>query len=99
MEEEKKKTTFLFVFFTYLPVRLLKFRSGELVGCGIALPLDAELNSASNEYPLGILLTNPAVIIMFFQVFLVFGVARSVKSMPSGYVLDAKFNSASNELS
>ena len=32
MEEEKKKTTFLFVFLTYLPVFLLKFRSGELVG-------------------------------------------------------------------
>ena len=35
MEEEKKKTTFLFVFLTYLPVFLLKFRSGELVGCVI----------------------------------------------------------------
>ena len=35
MEEEKKKTTFLFVFLTYLPVFLLKFWSGELVGCGI----------------------------------------------------------------
>ena len=33
MEEEKKKTTFLFVFLTYLPVFLLNFRSGELVGC------------------------------------------------------------------
>ena len=35
MEEEKKKTAFLFVFSTYLPVILIKFRSGELVGCGI----------------------------------------------------------------
>ena len=35
MEEEKKKTTFLFVFSTYLPVFLLKFWSRELVGCGI----------------------------------------------------------------
>ena len=34
-----------------------------------------------------------------FQVFLVFGVAGSVKSMPSGYSLDAEFNSASKELS
>ena len=33
------------------------------------------------------------------QVFLVFGVAGSVKSMPSGYSLDAEFNSVSNELS
>ena len=28
-----KKTTFLFVFSTYLPVFLLKFQSGDLVGC------------------------------------------------------------------
>ena len=55
--------------------------------------LDAELNSASNEYPRGILLTDLAtpktrnnwknVIMMssshFFQVFLVFGVAWSIK--------------------
>ena len=30
-----KKLLFLFVFSTYLPVFLLKFRSGELVGYGI----------------------------------------------------------------
>ena len=35
MEEEKQKTTFLFVFLTYLPAFLLKFRSGELIGRGI----------------------------------------------------------------
>ena len=39
MEEEKKKTTFLFVFLTYLHVFLLKFRSGELVRCGIKFPI------------------------------------------------------------
>ena len=39
------------------------------------------------------------IIITFFQVFLVFGVAGSVKSMLSGYSLDMEFNSASNELS
>ena len=32
-----KKLLFLFVFSTYLPVFLLKFRSGELVGCIIKL--------------------------------------------------------------
>ena len=32
-----KKTSFLFVFLTYLPVFLLKFQLGELVGCGIKL--------------------------------------------------------------
>ena len=35
MEEERKKLLFVFVFSTYLPVFLLKFRSGEIVGCGI----------------------------------------------------------------
>ena len=35
MEEEKKKTTFLFVFLTYLPVFLLQFQWRELVGCRI----------------------------------------------------------------
>ena len=66
----KKKLFFLFVFLTYLPMFLLKFRSGELVGCGIKF----------------------CVIIPFFQVFLVFGVARSVKSILSGYSLDAELN-------
>ena len=47
-----EKTTFLFVFSTYLPVFLLKFQSGDLPGC--------EINSASNEYPLGILLMDLA---------------------------------------
>ena len=65
--------------------------------------LDVELNSASNEYPLGILLTRRTTpktrntwknmmmmssshffVVTFFQVFLVFGVAGLVKSMPSG---------------
>ena len=39
------------------------------------------------------------IIIMLFQVFIVLGVDGSVKSMLSGYSLDAEFNSVSNELS
>ena len=39
------------------------------------------------------------VIITFFQVFLVFGVAGSIKIMQCGYLLDVELNSASNELS
>ena len=31
----KRKLLFLFVFSTYLPVFLLKFQAGELIGCGI----------------------------------------------------------------
>ena len=70
-----------------------------------------ELNYASNKYPLDILLTDPAtlkqqilekrdddVIIMFFQVFLVFGVAGSVKSIQCGCSLDVEFNYASKGL-
>ena len=75
--------------------------------------LDAEFNSACSEYPHCILLMDPAtpktrntwkkcdddIIITFFQVFLVFWVAGSVKSMQCGYSLDAESNSTSNELS
>ena len=98
--------------------------------------LDAEFDSASNEYPHYILLTHHnyvfsgiscfwgsgvrqkyamwvlvgcgikfriqralPIIIRFFHVFLVFGVAGSVKSMQCGYLLDAESNSASNKLS
>ena len=75
--------------------------------------LDVELNYASNEYPLSILLTDLAtpkirntwkkcdddVIITFFQVFLVFGLAGSIKSMWCGYLLGVELNSASNKLS
>ena len=35
MEEERKNLLFVFVFSTYLPICLLKFQSGELVGCEI----------------------------------------------------------------
>ena len=61
--------------------------------------MDAELNSAYNEYPLGIFFNRDLypknkkylkkrdddIIITFFQVFLSFGVATPVKSMQSGY--------------
>ena len=94
-----KKLFFLFIFLTYLLVFYSNFKGKS--------SLDVELNSASNEYPHCILLTDPAnpkikkilekcddnVIIMFFQVFLIFGVARSVKSMVRGYSLDAELNS------
>ena len=38
-----KNTTFLFVFLTYLPVFLVKFRSRELVGCGIKFHIQRDL--------------------------------------------------------
>ena len=52
MEEEKKKTTFLFVFLTYPLCFYSNFDRDS--------SLDVELNSTSNEYPLSILLTDPA---------------------------------------
>ena len=65
------------------------------------------------ESSLGILLMDPAtpktgntwknMMMMssphFFQVFLVFGVAGSIKSMQCGYALDVESNSTSNEVS
>ena len=68
MKEEKKKITFLFVFSTYLPVFLLKFRLGELVGCIIKLRIQRVPTWHTFD-----------VIIPFFQVFLIFGVAGSIK--------------------
>ena len=94
---------FLFVFLTYLPVFLLKFRSGELVGCGIKLRIQRVLTRHTFDgprYPKNkkyLKKDDDDVIITFFQVFLVFGVVGCVKIMPSGYSLDAKFNFASNE--
>ena len=89
MEEENKKTTFLFVFLTYLPVFLLKFRSGERVGCGMHT-FDGPRYPKNKKY---LKKCYDDIIITFFQIFLVFGVARRVKSIPSGYLLDAEFNS------
>ena len=100
-----KKLHFLFVFSTYLPMFILKFWSGELVGCRIKFCIqgvptwnnfDRPHYPKRNKY---LKVCDDDIIITFFQVFLVFGIARSIKSMPSGYSLDAEFNSASNKLS
>ena len=101
-----KKTTFFCSYFRHISLCFYSNFNRES-------SLDAEFDSASNEYPHCILLTDPAtpktrnawkkcnddVIITFFQVFLVFWVAGFVKSVSSGYSLDAEFNFASNELS
>ena len=99
------KTTFLFVFLTYLSVFLFKFRMGELVGCRIKFRIqqvptlhtfDGPRYPKNKKY---LEKYDDDVIITFFQVFLVFGVAGLVKSIHCGYLLDAKLNSTSNELS
>ena len=83
---------------------LLKFRPGELVGCGIKFRIQGVPTRHTFDepcYPKNkkyLKKWNDDVIISFFHVFLVFGVAGSVKSMPSGYSLDVELNSASNEL-
>ena len=80
MEEEKKKTTFLFVFLTYLPVFLHKFRLGEIIGCRIKFHIqrvptrytfDVPRYPKNKKY---LKKQNDDVIISFFQVFLVLGV-------------------------
>ena len=89
MEEENKKTTFLFVLLKYLLVFLLKFRLRELVGCRIKFRIqqvptrhtfDGPRYPKNKKYPKK---WNDDIIIPFFRVFLVFGVARSIKSIPS----------------
>ena len=103
MEEERKKLHFVFVFSTYLPVFLLKFRSGELIGCGTKFRIqrvptrhtfDGPRYPKNKKY---LKKCDDDVIITFFQEFLVFGVEGSVKSMQRGYSLDAELNSASNK--
>ena len=87
----------MFIFSTYLLVFLLKFQLGELFGCGIKFRIqrvptwhtfDGPRYPKNKKY---LEKWNDDIIIPFFQVFLVFGVAGSVKSMPSGYSLDAEF--------
>ena len=51
MEEEKQKTTFLFVFLTYLPVFLLKFWSRELIGCRIKICIQRVPNRHTFDGP------------------------------------------------
>ena len=98
-----KKLLFLFVFSTYLPVLLPKFRLGELVGCIIKFRVQQVPTRSTFDgpyYPKNktyLKKCDDDVIITFLQVFLIFGVAGSIKSMLSGYSLDVEFNSASNE--
>ena len=99
-----KKTTFLFLFSTYLPMFLLKFQLGELVGCIIWLCIQRvpTLHTFDRpHYPKNkkyLKKRDDDFIITFFQVFLVFGVAGSIKIMQCAYSLDVELNFASNEL-
>ena len=106
MKEERKKLLFVFVFSTYLPVFLLKFRSGKLVGCGIWFRIqrvptlhtfDGHRYPKNKKYLKRC--DDDVIITTSFQVFLVFGVAGSIKSMQCGYLLDVESNSTSNEIS
>ena len=101
----QKKTTFLLVFLTYLPVFLLKFQSGEFVGCRIKFYIQGVLSRHTFDgphYPKNkkyLKKHDDDVIITFFQAFLVFRVAGSVKSMQCAYSLDVELSFDSNELS
>ena len=90
------------------PIILLKFLAGAFVECEIKFHIQRVPTRHTFDgprYPKNKKnlkkkkKCDDDVIMMFFQVFLVFVVAGSIKSMSSGYSLDAKFNSASNELS
>ena len=85
----------MFVFSTYLPVFLLKFWVVELIGCEIwfqiqRLPtlhtFDKPRYPKNKKSWKNVMMTSSS---HFFQVFLIFGVAGSVKSMLSGYSLDS----------
>ena len=100
-----KKLLFLFIFSTYLPVFSLKFRSGEIVKCIIKFyiqqvstrhTLDGPCYPKNQKY---LKKCDDDIIITFFQVFLVFWEAGSIKSMQCGYSLDAELNYASIKLS
>ena len=99
-----KKLLVFFVFSTYLPLFLLKFQSGKLVGCRIKLCIKQVPNRHTFDGPHYPKTRNTWKNVMmmsssrFFQIFLVFGVVGSVKSIPSGYSLDVEFNSISNEI-
>ena len=100
-----KKTTLFFVFSTYLPVFLLKFRSGEIIGCGIKFYIQwvpTWHTFYGPRYPKNkkcLKKWNDDIIIPFFQEFLVFVVEGTIKSLSGGYWLDEAFNSTSKELS
>ena len=83
---------------------LLKFRLRELVVCGIKFRIqrvptrrmfDGPHYPKNKKY---LEKHDDVTFSRFFQVFVIFGVARSVKGMPSGYSLDPEFIFASNDL-
>ena len=82
-----------------------KYAEWVLVGCGIKFRIQrvSTLHTFDGpRYPKNkkyLKKLDDDVIITFFQVFLFWGVAGSIKSMQCGYSLDAESNSASNELS
>ena len=76
----KKKLLFSFVFSTYLPAFLLKFQLEELVGCGIKFLIQRVPtwhNFHRPRYPKNkkyLKKHDNDVIIMFYKVFLIFGI-------------------------
>ena len=88
---------FLFISSTYLPLFLLKFWAGGLIGCGIKFHIQWVPTLHTCDEP-GYPKKNTWKMWWwhhhhFFQVFLIFGVAGSIKSMQCGYSLDVELNS------
>ena len=99
-----KKITFLFVFSTYLPMVLLKFQLGELVGCGIKLCIqrvptrhtfDGPLYPKNKKYLKNAMMTSSS----HFSGIYCFWDSRVHQKYSMWYSLDAELNSASNQLS
>ena len=112
MEEEKKKTTFFVCIFEISPCVFTQISLGRTRWMQNLIlhptsthwayfwrnPLPPKTrNTWKNVMMKYLRKRDDHIIITFFQVFLVFQVARSAKSMPSGYSLDVEFNSTSNK--
>ena len=100
-----QKNYFFVRIFDISPCVLLKFWSREIIRCEIKFCIqrvptlhtfDGPRYPKNKKY---LKKQNDDVIIPFFQVFVIFGVEGSVKSMQYGYSLEAELNSASNMLS
>ena len=100
-----KKTTFCVLIFDISPCDFTQILSGRARWMWNLIPHPTSTHTAyflrtplpqKQEMPEK---HDDDIIITFFQVFLIFGVERSIKSMKCGYSLDAELNFASNELS
>ena len=98
-----KKTTLFVRIFDISPCVFTQISIRDLVGCVIWFCIQRVPTLHTSEgpcYPKNnkyLKTRDDDIIITLFQIFLVFGVAGSVKNMQCGHALDAESNFASNE--